>query len=156
MQVSITNLVALTGIHRNRLARLLQDLPCTAGAKGAKVYESVDALRVVYQANAPDRLDPQQERAKLDQARRLEIERKAEVESGLLLRAEEVTAVWVEVARNSKAVLLAIPSRAAPDLLRCTGLKEVEDKLRAAIHDALDLLSSPPPVKPIGDSPQTA
>ena len=45
MQVSITDLVALTGIHRNRLARLLQDLPCTAGAKGAKVYESVDALR---------------------------------------------------------------------------------------------------------------
>lgn len=156
MQVSLTELVALTGVHRNRLARLLNDLPCTAGAKGAKLYESVDALRVVYQGSAPDRLDPQQERAKLDQARRLEIERKAEVDSGRLLPVEDVTRVWVDLVLRAKSVLLAIPTRAAPDLLRCTELKAVEDKLRGAIHGALDVLSSPPPAKPTEESPQTA
>lgn len=101
----------------------------------------------------PDRLDPQQERAKLDQARRLEIERKAEVDSGRLLPVEDVARVWAGLVLNAKAVLLAIPTRAAPDLLRAVELREVEDKLRVAIHGALDVLSSPPPAKPAEESP---
>jgi hypothetical protein len=48
MLVSIKKLSELTGRHRQTIAKLLADLPSVDGQKGAHLYESREALPLIY------------------------------------------------------------------------------------------------------------
>ena len=70
MLQSISQLSALTGIHRGTVSKLLKDLPAHPGKKNAIVYESMEALPVLYQSTpgktkGPADLDLSRERARL-------------------------------------------------------------------------------------------
>lgn len=65
MQVSITTLSNWTNIHRDTVRRRLA--PLLTGERGETV-NSADALPLIY--GEGDRLDPSQERARLDRTRR--------------------------------------------------------------------------------------
>jgi len=62
MLVSIKKLSEITGRHRQTIAKILIDLPAIEGEKGAHLYESRDALPLIY---AIDNL----EAARAEQAR---------------------------------------------------------------------------------------
>ena len=62
MLVSIKKLSELTGRHRQTIAKILADLPLVDGQKGAHLYESREALPLIY---AVDNL----EAARAEQAR---------------------------------------------------------------------------------------
>jgi hypothetical protein len=62
MLVSIKKLSELTGRHRQTIAKILADLPSVDGQKGAHLYESREALPLIY---AVDNL----EAARAEQAR---------------------------------------------------------------------------------------
>ena len=62
MLVSIKKLSELTGRHRQTIAKILVDLPVVDGEKGAKLYDSQQALPLIY---AVDNL----EAARAEQAR---------------------------------------------------------------------------------------
>jgi len=62
MLVSIKKLSELTGRHRQTIAKILADLPLVDGQKGAHLYDSREALPLIY---AVDNL----EAARAEQAR---------------------------------------------------------------------------------------
>ena len=62
MKVPILKMAELTGVHRDTISKRLADLPFEAGKKGAKLYESTEALPLIY---AVDNL----EAARAEQAR---------------------------------------------------------------------------------------
>jgi hypothetical protein len=55
MLVSIKKLSELTGRHRQTMAKSLADLPLVDGQKGAHLYDSREALPVIYTV---DNLEP--------------------------------------------------------------------------------------------------
>jgi hypothetical protein len=48
MLVSIKKLSELTGRHRQTIAKILADLPLVDGQKGAHLYDSREALPLIY------------------------------------------------------------------------------------------------------------
>ncbi len=82
-------------------------------------------------------LDPQQEKAALDAARRAEIETRLAERRGELIPADAVADEWVRLVRNARARLLSIPSRVAGDVAGTTDMREVERMVKGAIFEAL-------------------
>lgn len=142
MQVSLTDLVGLTGWHRNKIARLLAGQPCESGEKGAKLYEAHKVLPLLY--GGADGIDPARERALLDKTRREQIETRMQAERGSLLAVDEVAEVWRTQVQTVKERLLSIPARVAPALLRANELRDIELTLREALNAVLDELSREP------------
>ena len=62
MKLPILKFTELTGVHRDTISKRLADLPFEAGPKGAHLYESTEALPLIY---AVDNL----EAARAEQAR---------------------------------------------------------------------------------------
>ena len=48
MKLPILKMAELTGIHRDTISKRLADLPFEAGLKGAHLYESTEALPLIY------------------------------------------------------------------------------------------------------------
>lgn len=65
MQLSISKLSELTGVHRDTISKRLADLPFGAGKKGAHLYESEEALPLIY---AVDNLEAARAKQVLSQA----------------------------------------------------------------------------------------
>ena len=142
MKQSITELNLLTGIDRRRIARALADLSPEKGPRGALMYESTEALPLLYlQPGDDDTYDLTQERARLahHQANKAALE--AETFRGELVPTEQVADVVGEEYANVRAKLLAIPTKAAPVLVGlCT--RAIKERLDDFIVDALEELSA--------------
>ena len=118
MRQSISELAHLTGMDRRRIRALLCDMPSEKGSKGALMFESVAALPLLYlQPGDGDTFDLTDERARLahHQANRAALE--AEQLAGSLIEIEAVADVVGQEYLNVRSKLLAIPSRAAPQLI---------------------------------------
>jgi len=118
MKQSISELSHLTGFDRRRIRAALCDLPASKGAKGALLYETIEALPLLYlQPGDGDTFDLTDERARLahHQANRAELE--ANLLAGSLIQIEAVADVVGEEYANARSRLLAIPSRAAPQVI---------------------------------------
>jgi len=141
MMVSIQQLSELTGIDRRKVRPRLSDagLQAEPGPSNAMHYDSRAALSVLL-CDAI-RLDPSQERAKLDQARREQIEARLQAERGELLPADEVATVWADQVRIAKERLLSLPARVAPALLRLDEIRDVERVMRDALLSVLEELA---------------
>lgn len=59
-----------------------------------------------------------------------------------LLRATDVAKVWADAANTTKARLLALPSRLAPDLVHDEDVRSIEKKLKEAVHEILTELAA--------------
>lgn len=86
-------------------------------------------------------LDPQQEHAKLDEARRRMVDLEYQCKSAQLLQADQVEEVWCRLVRDWRDRMLALPNRAAPLLLGKQSLPEIQSSLEALIYEALESLS---------------
>src|SRR5213594_397529 len=51
MKVPILKMAELTGVHRDTISKRLASVPFEAGKKGAKLYESTEALPLIYRVD---------------------------------------------------------------------------------------------------------
>jgi phage terminase Nu1 subunit (DNA packaging protein) len=145
MKQSISELSHLTGMDRRRIRGLLCDLPSETGPKGALLYESAEALPLLYlQPGDGDTFDLTDERARLahHQANRAALE--AEQLAGSLIEIEAVASVVGEEYSNVRSRLLAISTRAAPQVIGLS-IVEVKALLDDMVFEALDELSADDP-----------
>lgn len=138
MLVTVNHLADLTALDRRTVARRLSPLPGKAEGH-TRVYDSAAALRVLY-GGTEGKLDPQEQRARLDKARADLAEMDLEVRRGQLVRAEVVAKTWSDLVTVAKSRLLAVPSRVAPELVN-RDMRACEQVVRDAIHEALEDLS---------------
>ena len=98
-----------------------------------------------------------QEKTLLIKARREKLERENDIASRELLHRPAVVAAMSALVANSRARLLAIPSRLAPQLVSIDNAAEIHSLVTEAIHEALYELSETRAVavstNPNGDSP---
>lgn len=138
---SLSELSELTGFDRRKVSRRLETLKPTKRGR-SHLYDSPQALRLLYGDSAADgKLDPQQERAALDRARRESVEADNKKKAGELIHVEEVTAEWVKLLGIFKARLMALPMRLAPELLAASDLRTTENIVKSGIVEALEELS---------------
>lgn len=82
-------------------------------------------------------LDITEERALLARAQRLKIEIETEKLRGSLVTAAQVEQVWTAHIAAARAKLLALPTKAAPQVLALKNRTDVEGLLKAIVHEAL-------------------
>ena len=140
MDQSINQLAALTGIDRRTITKRCESLTSKPGPNRAKLYNSADALRAIYGSADGARLDPQQERAALDKARREQIEVESRRKAGELLEADRVGRIGAAIITNAKAQLLALPSKLAT-LTDADHQHELHMRARDEIHRTLTELA---------------
>lgn len=128
--------------------RIEAGMPClvrrSANAGKPHEFDSLAVLRWLTEqaAGRPSGdLDPAQERARLDNVRRLEIELKIAERRQELIPAEEVHVAWVGLVGNAKRKLLALPHRLAPRLAAESDVQVIYGIMEAEIHGALTELS---------------
>ena len=148
--LSINKLSELTGQDRRRIKRIAGVLKPTIEGR-AHLYESTALIPLLYDAPGYDqKLDLSQERAQLAhfQARKAEVELKAMLGEFVAFdeAVSEVSACFV----NVKAKLLALPSKAAPQVVGLDSHTEVFGVLQAFVYEALEELASMYEEKPDG------
>jgi hypothetical protein len=126
------------GIDRVVLGKKLKGLKPAREDGKSRFFYMADVFRHLAHG---ENLDPQQEAAKLNKARRekLEIE-KAEL-IGLVVNINEVADMWTEQITHMKARLLSIPSKATTQILAADTYGEAEKILKAQIREALGELA---------------
>jgi hypothetical protein len=124
MRLSISELAELSGVHRDTVSRQLADLPFLAGKKGAHLYESSEALSLIY---AVGNLEAARAKQALSQAA-LNAVREEELRKERIPR-EEVLDVFDRVFQSIAAALKAAKGkRITPGLVN-----ELFDKFRAGL-----------------------
>jgi phage terminase Nu1 subunit (DNA packaging protein) len=91
-------------------------------------------------SDLPD-LDPQQEAARLNLARREKVELETSVARGELMAFEEVEEVWTEHITNCKVKLLGLPSRLAHQVAAADDVGEIKDLIETCVREALEDLA---------------
>ena len=144
MRQSISELAHLTGMDRRRIRALLCDMPSEKGSKGALMFESVAALPALYLPGDCDSFDLTSERARLAHFQANKAQMEAAQVAGSLIEIEAVASVVGEEYSNVRSRLLAIPSRAAPQLIGLP-IAAVKALLDDMIFEALDELTADDP-----------
>jgi len=145
MRKSISELASLTGMDRRRIRAVLCDLSAEQGSKGAVMFESVEALPLLYLSPGDcDLFDLTAERARLAHFQANKSQLEAERLAGSLIEIEAVAAVVGTEYATVRSRLLAISTRAAPQVigLSIVAVKALLDDL---IFEALDELSADAP-----------
>ncbi len=134
----------LTGFDRRKVRRRLETLEPEKKGR-SYLCNSHEALRLLYGDGGDGKLDPQQERAALDRARREAVEMDNKRKSGELVPVDEVTEAWGKLVTNTRAKLLGLPTRLAPRLLSQREMRDIERTLKDAIYECLQALSETDP-----------
>jgi hypothetical protein len=134
---SITELHNLTGIDRRKITKKLANLPSQTGHKGAKLFESSEALPLLYLDPEDAKLDPNKERARLThhQANIAFIEEQQR--AGVLVERDEVVAEVSGAIANCRARLLTLPTKLATMIVGRDSVNEVREVLESGVYDAL-------------------
>jgi len=145
MKQSISELSHLTGFDRRRIRAALCDMPASKGAKGAVMYETIEALPLLYlQPGDGDTFDLTTERARLahHQANKAALE--AGLLAGSLVEIEAVADIVGAEYANVRSKLLVIPSKAAPQVIGLS-IAAAKALLDDMIFEALDELAADAP-----------
>jgi phage terminase Nu1 subunit (DNA packaging protein) len=135
MQCSINQLSELTGRDRRTIKRRIEALPTDDQGR----YDSTQALPLLY--GSKGELDPSQERAKLDQARRELAELEFSKRRGALIEEGTVFRVVESAATACREHLLTIPGRMADSLAAEANARSIEATLNQEIRSALERIT---------------
>ena len=143
MDASINELANMTGRDRRTVARRLESLPSKPGANRAKLYDTRAALQRIIAPTGADgeQLDPAQEKAALDRARRELVELDVQRRRRDLVEVEAVISAWSTQVQIAKSRMMALPARLAPDMVRATDQREAERHIRREINAVLEELA---------------
>ena len=134
MKISLTEFKNLTGLDHRRIAQALSGLPYDDGQQNSKLYESTEALPLLYTGAA---LDGQKERARLTHHQANIAELDEDTKRGDLVDREAVILEVSEAVANMRAKLLNLPHKVAPVIVAVDDLHEVKAVIEAAVHEAL-------------------
>lgn len=114
-------------------------------------FETSDVFRWLVEREIGKRLpagneslDPQQERALLDRARRREVELRLREREGELIPASVVEAEWVRLVSTFRQRLLALPSRVSPLVAAESDVSKVHGIIEGLLHECMTALSEEP------------
>ena len=132
MLCTINYLADFTGLDKRTVKKRLANLePKITG--GENRYESDVALQAIFN---PDALNPGQEKARLDKARREIAELQLEEKKRTLIPSDVVQQEWEKILLNVRARLLQVPTRIAAEVPSDVA-SVVESKVRDLIYEAL-------------------
>ena len=114
---------------------------CPHTKKGKQVFFNIDTLNTWLDTRSGGELDYTQERAKLTRLQAEKVTLELEQQRGNLLPMELVIAAWQGHIANARAKLLALPPKAASQVLGMESYLEVEQAIRDIIYEALDELA---------------
>jgi len=122
MQLPISKISELTGVHRDTVSKRLADLPFEAGKKGAKLYRSEDALAEIYKTDSLEAARAEQARtaAELNKIRAEDL-RKTRIPISIVLQVHD------EIFQATAATLKAAEGK----LLSKELINEIFDKFRS-------------------------
>jgi phage terminase Nu1 subunit (DNA packaging protein) len=144
MRASITTLSSLTGLDRRTITKRLAGLDFEDSGNVGHFYDSAAALRRIFMGEpniSGESLDPQQERAALDAARRRLAELDYQKRTGELIPVDVVQEHWIRMAGACRSKLLTLPGRLAVSVTGCQTVHETEQVAKALVHEALQELS---------------
>lgn len=137
MLVTTNFICDLTGMDRRTVKKRLADIAPDSEYR----YSSVEALRQIY---IPTALDPQQERAQLDRARREVVELQRAKMQAELIPADIVQSHWEKLVGNARAKILNLPGRMATSLGgQNPTAAQIAETARELIYEALQELAQP-------------
>lgn len=129
------NMAIMLGRDRGTIKRIIADHSIEGRKYGAWEYFKVaDVVNAMVEG---DRLDLQQERAKLAKRQTEKAEIQIAQMRGDLIDATEVEARWTRLVANCRAKLLAIPTKIAPDILSMDNLAQVQDAVKTVLYEAM-------------------
>lgn len=138
MQVSATTLSTWTGIHRDTIRKRLSSI--MTGQRG-ELVDSVQALPLLYGATG-ERLDPVQEKARLDRTRREAAEIDLELKRRSVIALSEVFDV-IDIAGTAfREHMMGLPGRFASLFAAETDARVIEREMEAEIRTALEHISN--------------
>ena len=114
---------------------------CPHTKTGKQVFFNLDDLNEWLNTRSGGELDYTQERAKLTRLQAEKVTLELEQQRGNLLPMELVIAAWQGHIANARAKLLALPPKAASQVLGMESYLEVEHAIREIIYEALDELA---------------
>ena len=126
-------------MDRRKLAQLLIDCPSYQKGKYT-CYRLRDVFDHITAKGK--KLDPAQESAKLNQARRTKVEIETLIIKGELCRTEDVADKWFNHITACKTRLLAMPTKLAYQVVSATEYGEAEKIIKDAVYEALEELST--------------
>jgi hypothetical protein len=126
-----------------KLGSMLEGLqPHRTSGSGKRIRQYFWLRDVVdWLQSGEDTLDPQQEQAKLSEARRIRIELQNEVMRGELCRTAEVEKHWEDVINAAKTRLRGLPHRLAHQVMGASDHAEGLRIMERGIHEVLEELS---------------
>ena len=137
MRVTITTLATWTNQHRDTIRRKISSL--LSGQRGEQV-ESSAALELIY--GDGERLDPQQEKARLDRTRRGIAELEYQQRKSKLVDAAGVERAAYQFGRILQKNLVDVfPSRVSMEVAAMTDPWEIETFLREHMRRELESVS---------------
>jgi phage terminase Nu1 subunit (DNA packaging protein) len=144
-EVTNAELCALLGVTRNTVKEYVKAglfKPLRYGVYDAAVaVPAVCAYLRKSSAGVPTSAEADADRARIIAAKAEMAEMELARQKGELWRRDHVIYVFGGQMTNTRARLLALPTRAAPALLGCQSVAEIAAKLRDEVHSALEELS---------------
>lgn len=137
MKASITEISKITGMDRRAITLALADLESEKGNKGAVLYETQQAMPMLYTGSADSPRDLTKERARLTHHQANIAELDEDVRRGVLVDRDAVVIEVSEALANMRAKLLNIPHKVAPVIVAVEDLHEIKAVLESAVHEAL-------------------
>lgn len=141
--MGLNQFAELTGKAPKTIRKLLAPITPKHGPNRSLLWETKEALPLIYgiTANDGERLDPQQEKARLDRERRMIVELERAEKEGRLVDVDVVRGEWLSLIAIAKSRFLALPTRQAQQFIGLSELREAESRLRAVVHDGLSELA---------------
>lgn len=153
-KLSLSEIKGLTGLDHRRITRALSDLTPEDGPKGAKLYESSEALPLIYTG---DNLDPNKERARLTHHQANIAALDELIKRGDLLSRPDVVAEVTEALANMRAKLLNLPPKVAPIIAGIDDVYEAQAALEVEVLEVIaELHTQYVDNEGSGESPDTA
>lgn len=156
-RLSTKRLADLAGVDaRTVKARCLEaGLEPEPGERRAQLWPSDEALRAIYNGGRDgEQLDAQQEKARLDRARRIAQELANAKLRGELIEIDKVVEIVSEDYSNLRSKLLALPMKLAGPLAKAPTVKQCHLIVQDGIYGALEELSSYDESKPQSEAPK--
>lgn len=101
-------------------------------------YKLSDVVNAMLEG---DRLDLQQERAKLAKEQRKKTRLQNEELEGNLVNADEVKETWIKYVSSCRAKLLALPTKLAPMVAVTESVQEAKEIIKKEVYESLNELA---------------
>lgn len=136
---SVSGLSVELKMDRRTLGKRLEGLDPVRINGRSSLYMMSDVVE--HMAGQSELLDLAQEQAKLNAARREKVELETAVIKKELCSFEEVELLWAEQITNAKTKLLALPHKAAHQVIAASDFIEAQNILQQLVDESLNELS---------------